>query len=139
MPSPEGKVARRSRDGRGVTAVRFRRKAKENETLYRTSPAPYGGTLPKGEGLRLRRETIIYFLRFSICPDWITGGLGSVISQEIGFFSSSFMYLTSGDSMPGHGNLMHYPPFLPGTSWIAVTASKGARSIPPMPQSLYPA
>ena len=31
----------------------------KNETLYRTSPAPYGGTLPKGEGLRLRRQTII--------------------------------------------------------------------------------
>ena len=26
----------------------------------------------------------------SICPDWITGGLGSVISQGIGFFSSCF-------------------------------------------------
>ena len=59
MPSPEGKVARRSRDGRGVTAVRFRRMERKNETLYRTSPAPYGGTLPKGEGLRLRRQTII--------------------------------------------------------------------------------
>ena len=31
-----------------------------------------------------------YFFRFSICPDWITGGLGSVISQDSGFFSSSF-------------------------------------------------
>ena len=50
MPSPLGKVARRSRDGRGVTAVRIRRKLSKNETLYRTSPAPYGGTLPKGEG-----------------------------------------------------------------------------------------
>ena len=28
--------------------------------MHRTSPAPYGGTLPKGEGLRLRLETIIY-------------------------------------------------------------------------------
>ena len=28
--------------------------------MYCTSPAPYGGTLPKGEGLRLRLETIIY-------------------------------------------------------------------------------
>ena len=40
--------------------MRFRRMERKNETLYRTSPAPYGGTLPKGEGLRLRRETIIY-------------------------------------------------------------------------------
>ena len=38
----------------------FAARQRENETLYRTSPAPYGGTLPKGEGLRLRRETIIY-------------------------------------------------------------------------------
>ena len=29
-------------------------------------------------------------LRFSIWPDWITGGLGSTISQGTGFFSSSF-------------------------------------------------
>ena len=36
-----------------------------------------------------------YFFRFSICPDWITGGLGSVISQTWGFFSSSFMVFTS--------------------------------------------
>lgn len=28
--------------------------------MNRTSPAPYGDTLPKGEGMRLRRETIIY-------------------------------------------------------------------------------
>ena len=39
--------------------MRFRRMERKNETLYRTSPAPYGGTLPKGEGLRLRRQTII--------------------------------------------------------------------------------
>ena len=38
----------------------FAARQRKNETLYRTSPAPYGGTLPKGEGLRLRRETIIY-------------------------------------------------------------------------------
>ena len=40
--------------------MRFRRMEQKNETLYRTSPAPYGGTLPKGEGLRMRRQTIIY-------------------------------------------------------------------------------
>ena len=50
MPSPLGKVARRSRDGRGITAVRIRRKPSKNETFYRTSPAPFGGTLPFGEG-----------------------------------------------------------------------------------------
>ena len=116
--------------------MRFRRMERKNETLYRTSPAPYGGTLPKGEGLRLRRETIIYFLRFSICPDWITGGFGSAISQEMGFFSSSFMFFTSGYSMPGPGRMMRHRSFLPGTSWTAVTASRGESSIPPMPQSL---
>ena len=38
----------------------FAARQRKHETLYRTSPAPYGGTLPKGEGLRLRRQTIIY-------------------------------------------------------------------------------
>ena len=28
----------------------FAESHRKNETLYRTSPAPYGGTLPKGEG-----------------------------------------------------------------------------------------
>ena len=32
---------------------------------------------------------------FSICPEWITGGFGSAISQEIGFFSSSFIQFPS--------------------------------------------
>ena len=40
-----------------------------------------------------------YFFRFSICPDWITGGLGSVISQAWGFFSSSFMAVHLGSSI----------------------------------------
>ena len=39
----------------------FAARQRKNETLYRTSPAPYGGTLPKGEGLRLRRESLICF------------------------------------------------------------------------------
>ena len=50
-PSPLGKVACRRHDGRGVQAVRFRRNTPNICTLYRTSPAPFGGTLPKGEGL----------------------------------------------------------------------------------------
>ena len=45
--------------------MRFRRMERKNETLYRTSPAPYGGTLPKGEGLRLRRQTIIFRKQYS--------------------------------------------------------------------------
>lgn len=35
-----------------------------------------------------------YRFRFSICPDWITGGFGSTASQGIGFFSSSFITFT---------------------------------------------
>ena len=50
-PSPLGKVACRRHDGRGVQAVRFRRNAHKICIFYRTSPAPFGGTLPKGEGL----------------------------------------------------------------------------------------
>ena len=53
--------------------------------MYRTSPAPYGGTLPKGEGLRLRRETIIYIRRDAMSAHeiliWIMAGfavLGAV-------------------------------------------------------------
>ena len=37
-----------------VTAVRIRRNAMEDGELYRTSPAPFGGTLPKGEGCYFR-------------------------------------------------------------------------------------
>ena len=42
------------KDGRGVTAVRIRRKVTANGRLYRSSPAPFGGTLPKGEGIGTR-------------------------------------------------------------------------------------
>ena len=38
---------------------------RKNETLYRTSLAPYGGTLPKGEGLRLRHYTIFVFAHYT--------------------------------------------------------------------------
>ena len=31
-----------------------------------------------------------FSFRLSICPDWMTGGLGSAISHDSGFFSSSF-------------------------------------------------
>ena len=31
-----------------------------------------------------------FSFRLSICPDWMTGGLGSATSQDSGFFSSSF-------------------------------------------------
>ena len=31
-----------------------------------------------------------FSFRLSICPDWMTGGLGSATSQDRGFFSSSF-------------------------------------------------
>ena len=37
----------------------FAARQRKNEILYRTSPAPCGGTLPKGEDLRLRCDTII--------------------------------------------------------------------------------
>ena len=43
MPSPLGKVARRSRDGRGVTAVRFRRKAKDLSARFIKNFEKYTG------------------------------------------------------------------------------------------------
>ena len=50
-PSPLGKVAERSEVGRGLAAVRIRRSAATEATLYCTSPDPFGATLPKGEGM----------------------------------------------------------------------------------------
>ena len=38
------------KDGRGVTAVRIRRRVTVKRYIVPPSPAPFGGTLPKGEG-----------------------------------------------------------------------------------------
>ena len=35
-------------------------------------------------------SSVFCYLRCSVRPEWITGGLGSVASQGMGFFSSSF-------------------------------------------------
>ena len=32
---------------------------RKNRTLYRTSPAPFGGTLPKGEGIMHKNPGIL--------------------------------------------------------------------------------
>ena len=56
MPSPLGKVdfsspPRAMKKTEEVTPQYvFAHRHRKDDTLYRTSPAPFGGTLPKGEG-----------------------------------------------------------------------------------------
>ena len=65
-PSPLGKVAERSEVGRDRYAVRIRRNTEIEGKLYRTSPGPFGATLPKGEGMSTPyRVAIISGVMFS--------------------------------------------------------------------------
>ena len=63
---------------------------KQQFTVQRASPDCWGGPL----------RVYLCSRRFSMCPDWITGGLGSPTSQGTGFFSSSFMAFHPGFSIP---------------------------------------
>ena len=48
----------------------------------------------------LHPQPQLYFFRFSIRPDWITGGLGSTASQLVCFFSSCRIITHPGSSIP---------------------------------------
>lgn len=76
---------------------------------------PVPGRFPAPAGNQFAR-------RFSRCPDWTTGGLGSAASQVTGFFSSSFTRLP-----PFRG---YYLPFFPGIYRKSSTPKGGGRNIP---------
>ena len=51
----------------GLPQYDFAKGNRKNDMLYRTSPAPFGGTLPKGEGF-VNRNLQIYTPLY--CPPW---------------------------------------------------------------------
>ena len=64
-------------------------------------------------------------LRFSMCPDWITGGLGSFISQSGDFFSSCFMALPPSALVFPRGCMSMHLTFFPVLSIMEIPISRG--------------
>ena len=63
-------------------------------------------------------------LRFSMCPDWITGGLGSFISQSGDFFSSCFIIFPPSALVFPWGCMSMHLTFFPVLSIMKIPSSR---------------